>query len=165
MDPAPRPNPSSEPSDGDPGRAVAGSAPAASPPATPAYPAYQLLQVVAVTAVGLFLAWTLLRFAADLERDLYLGGVLGLATAAVAHTAGILVGAFLAPNLGLANASLASTVARFVALPLLAVSLYFPLLIRPQPLFIGAVVGYLVILVADSAVMMKVLRTPSRAGV
>lgn len=137
---------------------------AAPPPVTARYPGTPLLLAVAATAGGLLLVWTVIRFAAELAPDLYLGGVLGLAAAAVAHALGILVGAFLAPAHGLASASLASTVARFVALPLLAVSLYFPLPIRPQPLFIGAVVGYLVILVADSAVMMKVLRTPPRAG-
>lgn len=162
MEPDPRPDPRPELGEPPPPRVAATGTATAT--VAPTYPMRALLLAVSATAGGLFLVWTLLRFAANLEPDLYLGGVLGLGAAAVAHVAGILVGAFLAPTHGLANASLASTVARFVALPLLAVSLYFPLPIRPQPLFIGAVVGYLVILVADSAVMMQVLRTPARAA-
>lgn len=109
----------------------------------------------------LFVVWTLARLGADIDIEIYRAGSIGLTASIVAHLLGILGGAFLASakrgNTAPMTAYLASTVIRFLCTPLLAVSLYFALPVKPQPLLIGAAVGYLLILVADIATMLKAM--------
>lgn len=129
--------------------------------ATPSYPTVKLLAVTAISGFALFVAWTLARLGAEIDVEIYRAGSIGLTAAITAHILGILGGAFLASaKRGQAapmSAYLASTVIRFLCTPLLAVSLYFALPVKPQPLLIGAAVGYLLILVADIATMLKAM--------
>ena len=132
---------------------------------TPSYPTARLLAVTAISGFALFVAWTLARLGAEIDIEVYRAGSIGLTAAIAAHILGILGGAFLASakrgQAGSANgamtAYLASTVIRFLCTPLLAVSLYFALPVKPQPLLIGAGAGYLLILVADIATMLKAM--------
>ncbi|MEY2716860.1 MAG: hypothetical protein RIT24_3203 [Planctomycetota bacterium] len=129
--------------------------------AGPRFPTVRLLLVTATSGVVLFVLWTLARLGADIEIGIYQSGSIGLMSAIVSHILGILGGAFLASakrgHAAPMTAYLASTVIRFLCTPLLAVSLYFALPVKPQPLLIGAAVGYLLILVADIATMLKVM--------
>jgi hypothetical protein len=54
-----------------------------------------------------------------------------------------------------------STVVRFLLTPALAVSLYFLLPVKPQPVLVGAAAGYLLILVADIGTMLKAMQQHS----
>ncbi len=128
---------------------------------SPVYPSGQLLTAIGVAAAVLLGLWTLLRIAAELDLEIYRGGVLGLAAATLAHIGGTLFGAALAPSKGSAAAYLASTVVRFLLTPALAVSLYFLLPVKPQPVLVGAAVGYLLILVVDIATMLRTMQRPS----
>lgn len=140
---------------------MSGHPTATRPGVMPSYPTARLLAVTAISGFALFLAWTLARMGADIDIDIYRAGSIGLMAAIVAHILGILGGAFLASaKRGQAapmTAYLASTVIRFLCTPLLAVSLYFALPVKPQPLLIGAALGYLLILVADIATMLKAM--------
>ena len=60
---------------------------------------------------------------------------------------------------------LASTVVRFLGTPLLALSLYFALPVKAQPLLIGAATGYLLILVADIATMFRSMQGHASASI
>lgn len=128
----------------------------ATPPAIPerTYPTARLLAAIALVAGGLAFLWTVVRQGWGFDDAVYKGGLSGLGAATAAHVAGTFAGAFLAPSKGVPVAFLASTVARFLLTPLLAVSLYFALPQAPQPLLIGAAAGYLLILTADVAVML-----------
>lgn len=148
--------PQNQPADPAPAASTAPNALASAP----RYPAGQLLTAIGVAAAVLLAIWTVLRFAADLSIDIYRGGVLGLAAATLAHIGGTLFGAALAPSKGSASAYLASTLVRFLLTPALAVSLYFLLSVKPQPVLVGAAVGYLLILLADIATMLKVMQRP-----
>ena len=134
---------------------------AGAPASGPSYPTSRLLLSTGITAAVLFAAWTALRFAGDVAADTYQSASIGLMAASIAHVLGILGGAFLASaqrgRTAPMTAYLASTVIRFLCTPLLAVSLYFALPVKPQPLLIGAGVGYLLILVADIATMLKAM--------
>jgi ABC-type amino acid transport system permease subunit len=125
------------------------------------YPTGRLLAATGLTGAVLVALWTLLRFGGNVDPEVYQSGTIGLASSILAHVLGILGGAFLASTQRGAtapmNAYLASTVIRFLCTPLLAVSLYFALPVTPQPLLIGAGVGYLLILVADIATMLKAM--------
>lgn len=133
--------------------------------AVPGFPTVKLLTVTAISGFALFVAWTLARLGADIDVEVYRSGSIGLTSAIASHILGILGGAFLASakpgNAGAASSAmtayLASTVIRFLCTPLLAVSLYFALPVKPQPLLLGAGLGYLLILVADIATMMKAM--------
>jgi hypothetical protein len=130
-----------------------------SPVKLPTYPTGRLLGAIGWTALALFAVWTGLRYGADLDAAIYRGGVIGLLAATLAHLMGTMVGAALAPAKGSSAAYLASTVARLMLTPVLAVSLYFLLLAKPQPVLVGAAVGYLLILVADIGTMFKAMQT------
>jgi hypothetical protein len=120
-----------------------------------AYPAGRLLFAIGASAATLIVLWTLIRLGGELSPEVYRAGVLGLASATLAHILGAVAGGFFIDAHGCSTAYLASTVVRFLLTPLLALSLYFALPVQPTPLLIGATVGYLVILVADMAVMLK----------
>lgn len=122
------------------------------------YPTGRLLAAIALTAAGLAVLWTVIRSGWGFSDEIYRGGLLGLAVATVAHIGGTFVGAFLAPGKGVSSAYLASTVVRFLATPVLAVSLYFALPVAPQPVLIGSAAGYLLILVADVGAMLRSTR-------
>lgn len=125
------------------------------------YPTGRLLGVIVATACGLLVLWSLVRMAAELDEGIYRGGIIGLVAATAAHLAGTLVGAALAPAKGVLAAYMASTLIRFVLTPALAVSLYFLLPLRPQPVLVGAAAGYLLILVADIGTMLKAMQQHS----
>jgi len=127
------------------------------PPALP-YPTVALLKAILVAALILFGVWTILRFAAGIDLEIYKGGVIGLFGATAAHVLGALAGSVLAPTRGAANAYLASTLVRFVLTPILAVSLYFLLLASAKAVLVGAAAGYLLILVADIATMLRAMQ-------
>jgi hypothetical protein len=135
-------------------------------PAVAAFPTLRLLAAIAATTVVLMLLWTLARIGGSVDPEVYNGGVLGLLSASVAHVLGTLAGALLAsgpasaskPGRSAMSAYLASTVVRFMATPTVAVSLYFLLPVKPQPLLIAAGVGYLLILVVDIATMMRAMQ-------
>ncbi len=120
-----------------------------------AYPTGRLLFAIGGSAATLIALWTLVRLGADLSTELYRAGVLGLAAATLAHILGAVAGGFFVDAHGCSTAYLASTVVRFLLTPMLALSLYFALPVQPTPLLLGATVGYLLILVADMAVMLK----------
>ncbi|MFM7134719.1 MAG: hypothetical protein ACKO0W_10420 [Planctomycetota bacterium] len=122
------------------------------------YPTGRLLAAIALTAAGLAVLWTVIRSGWGFPDEVYRGGLLGLAVATAAHIGGTFVGAFLAPGKGVSTAYLASTVVRFLATPVLAVSLYFVLPVEPQPVLIGSAAGYLLILVADVGAMLRSTR-------
>lgn len=122
------------------------------------YPTGLLLVAISLSAAGLAILWTVVRLGWGFTDEIYKGGLLGLAVATVAHIGGTFVGAFLAPGKGVSSAYMASTVVRFLATPLLAVSLYFALPVAPQPLLIGSAAGYLLILVADVGAMLRSTR-------
>jgi ABC-type amino acid transport system permease subunit len=119
------------------------------------------LLATGITTTALFGAWTMLRVAGGVAVETYQSASVGLMAAALAHVLGIFGGAFLASaqrgRTAPMTAYLASTVIRFLCTPLLAVSLYFALPVKPQPLLIGAGAGYLLILVADIATMLKAM--------
>jgi len=125
---------------------------------SPAYPTGRLLLVIAATSAGLLVMWLGLHAVAGFEEGVYKGGIIGLVAASLAHLAGTLAGAALAPAKGATAAYLASTLVRFMLTPLLAVSLYFLLPVRPQPVLVGAAAGYLLILVADIGTMLKAMQ-------
>jgi len=135
-------------------------------PASAAFPTLRLLAAIAVATAVLLCLWTVLRFGAGIDPEVHKVGILGLMSASVAHALGTLAGAFLAsssasagaPGRSAMSAYLASTVVRFIATPALALSLYFLLPVKPQPLLIAAGVGYLLILVVDIATMMRVMQ-------
>lgn len=122
---------------------------------TPTFPVWTLLGAIVVVSFVLIGVWTLIRFGADLSSETYIAGVLGLFSASMANVIGTLAGAALAPAKGSAQAYLASSVIRFVLTPLLAVSVYFLLPVKPQPLLLAAVAGYLLILVVDVGAMFR----------
>ena len=125
------------------------------------YPTGRLLTVIVVTACGLLLLWSLIRMAAELDEGIYRGGIIGLVAATAAHLIGTMVGAVLAPSKGASAAYLGSTLVRFLLTPALAVSLYFLLPVKPQPVLVGAAAGYLLILVADIGTMLKAMQQHS----
>ena len=118
-------------------------------------------EALIATACGLLVFWSLVRMAADLDEELYRGGIIGLIAATAAHLVGTLAGAVMAPAKGAPAAYLASTLVRFVLTPALAVSLYFLLPVKPQPFLVGAATGYLLILLADIATMLKAMQQHS----
>ena len=128
-------------------------------PDLPPFPTGRLLTAVGVTSGVLLALWTLVKVGGELEPEVFRGGLLGLIAATAAHAGGIVFGAMLAPAKGSNAAYLASMLVRFVLTPVLAVSLYFLLPVKPQPVLIGAAVGYLVILFADVATVMTGLKT------
>lgn len=127
----------------------------------PGFPTSRLLLATGASAVVLLAVATALKVGAEWAAETYQSVVYGLAAAAIAHVAGIIAGAFLAPaptsGHGPMNAYLASTVVRFLCAPVLAVSLYFALPAEPKPLLIGAGSGYILILVVDIATMLRCL--------
>jgi len=131
------------------------------PPKLPPYPTGRLLTSIGLAALVLLLLWTAVYYVGELETELYRGGIIGLIAATAAHLIGTIAGAALAPAKGSSAAYLASTVARFVLTPALAVSLYFLLPVKPQPVLVGAAVGYLLILVADIGTMLKAMQQHS----
>jgi hypothetical protein len=118
-----------------------------------------LLRTIGLSALALVGLWTAVLFVGDLDIQVYRGGVIGLIAATAAHLGGTMVGAALAPAKGAMAAYLASTVVRFMLTPALAVSLYFLLPVKPQPVLLGAAAGYLLILVADIGTMFKAMQT------
>ena len=135
-----------------------GSTPTKREPAALTYPTVALLKAILLAAGLLFGVWTTLRFAGGVDVEVYRGGVIGLFGATLAHLIGALAGAMLATARGAANAYLASTLVRFVLTPILAVSLYFLLLASAKAVLIGAAAGYLLILVADIAAMLRAMQ-------
>jgi hypothetical protein len=127
----------------------------------PGFPTNRLLLTTGVSAAVLLAGATALKVGAEWSAETYQSVVYGLAAAVIAHVAGILAGAFLAPAPGSGhgpmNAYLASTVVRFLCAPIFSVSLYFALPAEPKPLLIGAGAGYLLILVVDIATMLRCL--------
>lgn len=130
-------------------------------PHLPPYPTGRLLSGIGIAAVVLLGLWTGVFYAGDLEVDIYRGGIIGLIAATAAHILGTLAGGLLAPAKGSNAAYLASTVVRFLLTPVLAVSLYFLLPVKPQPVLVGAAAGYLLILVADIGTMLKAMQQHS----
>jgi hypothetical protein len=130
-------------------------------PNLPPYPTGKLLAAIGVSALALLLLWTGVYYAGDLETELFRGGIIGLIAATASHLIGTMVGAMLAPAKGSNAAYLASTVVRFLLTPALAVSLYFLLPVKPQPVLVGAAAGYLLILVADIGTMLKAMQQRS----
>jgi hypothetical protein len=130
-------------------------------PHLPPYPTGRLLSGIGIAAVVLLGLWTGVFYAGDLEVDIYRGGIIGLIAATAAHLLGTLAGGLLAPAKGSNAAYLASTVVRFLLTPVLAVSLYFLLPVKPQPVLVGAAAGYLLILVADIGTMLKAMQQHS----
>jgi len=130
-------------------------------PPLPPYPTGRLLSGIGIAAVVLLGLWTGVFYAGDLEVDIYRGGIIGLIAATAAHLLGTLAGGLLAPAKGSNAAYLASTVVRFLLTPVLAVSLYFLLPVKPQPVLVGAAAGYLLILVADIGTMLKAMQQHS----
>ncbi|MCE2881281.1 MAG: hypothetical protein LW636_02815 [Planctomycetaceae bacterium] len=126
----------------------------------PQYPTTKLLVAIAVTGLALLALWWGIRDAAQLTPEVYRGGVLGLLVATAGHLAGTLVGSALAPSKGAASAYLASTAARFILTPILAVLVSSFLPVKAQPLLVGAATGYLLILVADIGTMLKAMKQP-----
>jgi hypothetical protein len=122
------------------------------------YPTAVLCFLIVAASVALAVVWIGLRSAFGLSEDVFRGGLLGLLAATLAHLGGTGFGALLAPSKGLAAAYLASTVVRFLATPILALSLYSLLPLTPQPVLIGSAVAYLLILVVDVGAMMKWMR-------
>jgi hypothetical protein len=131
------------------------------PPKLPPYPTGRLLTAIGLAALVLLLLWTAVYYAGELETELYRGGIIGLIAATAAHLIGTIAGAALAPAKGSNAAYLASTVVRFLLTPALAVSLYFLLPVKPQPVLVGAAAGYLLILVADIGTMLKAMQQHS----
>jgi hypothetical protein len=131
------------------------------PPKLPPYPTGRLLTSIGLAAVVLLLLWTAIYYVGELETELYRGGIIGLIAATAAHLIGTIAGAALAPAKGSNAAYLASTVVRFLLTPALAVSLYFLLPVKPQPVLVGAAAGYLLILVADIGTMLKAMQQHS----
>jgi hypothetical protein len=135
-------------------------------PAGAPFPTLRLLAAIAASGVVLLFLWTLVKVGGAIDEEVYRAGILGLLCAAAGHALGTLAGAFLAENPASAansgrsamSAYLASTVVRFMATPALAVSLYFLLPVKPQPLLIAAATGYLLILVVDIATMLKAMQ-------
>jgi hypothetical protein len=130
-------------------------------PHLPPYPTGRLLLGIGLAAMVLLGLWTAVFYAGDLEIEIYRGGIIGLIAATAAHLLGTLAGGALAPAKGSNAAYLASTVVRFLLTPLLAVSLYFLLPVKPQPVLVGAAAGYLLILVADIGTMLKAMQQHS----
>ncbi len=120
------------------------------------YPTKALVLTVLVSGGILVLTWVAFSIGLELNREVFRAGLMGLAAATLAHLLGALAGAFLAPLQGSLIAFFASTVVRFLLTPILALSLYFALPMQPKVLLIGVAAGYLVILVADLATMVKV---------
>ena len=131
------------------------------PPKLPPYPTGRLLTAIGLAALVLLLLWTAIYYVGELETELYRGGIIGLIAATAAHLIGTIAGAALAPAKGSNAAYLASTVVRFLLTPALAVSLYFLLPVKPQPVLVGAAAGYLLILVADIGTMLKAMQQHS----
>jgi hypothetical protein len=131
------------------------------PPKLPPYPTGRLLISIGLAALVLLLLWTAIYYVGELETELYRGGIIGLIAATAAHLIGTIAGAALAPAKGSNAAYLASTVVRFLLTPALAVSLYFLLPVKPQPVLVGAAAGYLLILVADIGTMLKAMQQHS----
>jgi len=131
------------------------------PPKLPPYPTGRLLISIGLAALVLLLLWTAVYYVGELETELYRGGIIGLIAATAAHLIGTIAGAALAPAKGSNAAYLASTVVRFLLTPALAVSLYFLLPVKPQPVLVGAAAGYLLILVADIGTMLKAMQQHS----
>jgi hypothetical protein len=131
------------------------------PPKLPPYPTGRLLTSIGLAALVLLLLWTAIYYVGELETELYRGGIIGLIAATAAHLIGTIAGAALAPAKGSNAAYLASTVVRFLLTPALAVSLYFLLPVKPQPVLVGAAAGYLLILVADIGTMLKAMQQHS----
>lgn len=127
----------------------------------PPYPTARLLGTIGLSALALVAVWTLVLFVGDLDIQVYRGGVIGLIAATAAHLVGTVAGAALAPAKGSMAAYLASTLVRFMLTPALAVSLYFLLPVKPQPVLVGAAAGYLLILVADIGTMLKAMQQRS----
>jgi hypothetical protein len=151
-------------------RSGSAEAPGAAPrqlpgPDLPPFPTGRLLTAVGLTAGALLVLWTLVKVGGELEPEVFRGGLLGLVAATAAHAGGIVFGAALAPAKGSNAAYLASMLVRFVLTPVLAVSLYFLLPVKPQPVLIGAAAGYLVILFADVATVMTGLKSASSGSV
>ncbi|MFZ4751437.1 MAG: hypothetical protein ACOYMM_13135 [Phycisphaerales bacterium] len=138
-----------------------GGSPAKPAPVLPPYPTGRLLGTIGLSALALVGLWTAVLFVGDLDIQVYRGGVIGLIAATAAHLGGTMVGAALAPAKGSMAAYLASTVVRFMLTPALAVSLYFLLPVKPQPVLVGAAAGYLLILVADIGTMLKAMQQRS----
>lgn len=122
------------------------------------YPTAVLLFLIVAASVALAVIWVGARSAFGLSEVVFRGGLLGLLAATLAHLGGTGFGALLAPSKGLAAAYLASTVVRFLATPVLALSLYSLLPLTPQPVLIGSAVAYLLILAVDVGAMMKWMR-------
>lgn len=137
------------------------TAPAALQP-TPAYPIGSLLAVNLGTGAALVVLWAVVHQGWKFPEGTYKGVILGLCAATLAHLGGTVLGALLTPGKGVANAYLASTLVRFVLTPTLAVSLYFLLLAEPRPVMLGALVGYLLILVADIVTLMRAMQSAAR---
>jgi hypothetical protein len=131
------------------------------PPKLPPYPTGRLLTSIGLAALVLLLLWTAIYYVGELETELYRGGIIGLIAATAAHLIGTIAGAALAPAKGSNAAYLVSTVVRFLLTPALAVSLYFLLPVKPQPVLVGAAAGYLLILVADIGTMLKAMQQHS----
>jgi hypothetical protein len=131
------------------------------PPKLPPYPTGRLLASIGLAALVLLLLWTAIYYVGELETELYRGGIIGLIAATAAHLIGTIAGAALAPAKGSNAAYLVSTVVRFLLTPALAVSLYFLLPVKPQPVLVGAAAGYLLILVADIGTMLKAMQQHS----
>lgn len=139
------------------------------------FPTIALLLTTVVTSAVLFGAWSLVNIGADLPPERYKIVVLGLLVSAVGHIVGTLVGALLAAlrvdgaaKIGNTNSTmtayLATMVVRFLCTPVLAVSLYFALPAEPKALLIGVAASYLVILVADSAILFTAMRASTRGS-
>lgn len=122
------------------------------------YPLGVLIFVILASAVAIAVVWTALRRPLGVSDAVYHGGLLGLLVATVAHLFGTGLGAVMAPSKGLATAYLASTVVRFLCTPVLALSLYSALPLAPQPILVGSVAAYLLILVGDVAAMMRCMK-------
>jgi hypothetical protein len=143
-----------------------------SPAASAPFPVGRFLLVIAATAGALLLVGTIVRIGGLIDAEIYKGVILGLCTATLSHVLGTFAGAFFAARMlaagngggSLISAYLASTTVRFIATPALALSLYFLLPQKPAPLFLGAAVGHLLIMVADIATVMKYLQGSARSS-
>lgn len=134
------------------------------PTPQPPFPTVRLLIANLATGLVLLGLWYGIRDAAELRPEIYRGGVIGLILATAAHLAGTMTGSLLAPAKGAAAAYLASTAARFVLTPILAILVSSFLPVKAQPVLVGAAAGYLLILVADIGTMLKAMQQPGSSS-
>ncbi len=121
----------------------------------PSYPTLHLLGSIVIVSVLLLVVWTLVRVGGSIDAEVYFSGTLGLLAAFFGNFMGALFGGWVADSKGPQIAWIASTALRLIITPAAAVSLYFSAPVRPKPLLLTALAAYLILLVADAAIMLR----------